>query len=168
MESSGESNSSNLRSYEEVEAELKALPKSILSAMSPVERNKTTPDHGFDVELIRFDFDMRNVSENDISCALETLKKMTAPVSYEIAAIAISTLMARTIAAKRSQEEMDVKIQVYIVDVMDYPSDIVVEACRSLGRHQKFFPSLSEIIEACEWRIKKRRLMLEALERCVA
>lgn len=128
-------------------------------------KDKTTTSHGFDTELIRYDFD--GAPEDDVAAARDLLQAVNAPCPKEIAVTAITTLRARTKARSDQQQDQDTMLAIYASDVMEYPADIVVEACRSIGRSQVFFPSVSEIIDACEWRVRERRLLLRAIREFV-
>lgn len=125
-----------------------------------------TASHGFDTELVRCHFD--GAPDNDVQTALAILKAVNTPCSLKIAATAITTLRARTKARADDQDDQDTMLSIYASDVSVYPADIVVEACRSIGKEQIFFPSASEVIGACEWRVRKRRMMLDAISMSTA
>lgn len=76
--------------------------------------------------------------------------------------VVISELTAMTISmARRADQEADYKalLLVYAKDLSEYPEDVILDTCTHMRRSQKFFPTISELIAACEERYEFRRLL---------
>lgn len=68
--------------------------------------------------------------------------------------------------ARRKEQETDQRalLLVYAGDLMEYPEDIVRDACKSMRRSLKFFPTISEMREECEKRYEFRRALKVEIE----
>lgn len=73
----------------------------------------------------------------------------------------------RLLTIGRAEDRDDLKMQVALIAnrLTRYPPDVVRASCEALIEGSKWFPPMSEFIEACEWRVAKRRRLLRALER---
>ena len=64
-----------------------------------------------------------------------------------------------------TQKDYAVKIRLMAQDLEDFPADILLFATKYIRRNKTFFPSLSEIREAGEWRFHKRKMLCEMLQK---
>jgi hypothetical protein len=67
--------------------------------------------------------------------------------------------------AKRKSQEADFKmlLVIYAGDLAEYPRDVILDACREIRRGSKFFPTISELRDACDARFEFRRSLLTEL-----
>ena len=63
--------------------------------------------------------------------------------------------------ARRKDQEADYRglLMVYARDLGEYPEDVISSCCEHLRREQKFFPTISEMRNACEKQIEFRRAL---------
>lgn len=68
--------------------------------------------------------------------------------------------------AVRMPDDTDLRpmLAIYLEDLVEYPPDLLTNACREWRRTQKFFPTISELIALMEPRRKHRREMLRYAE----
>ena len=104
-----------------------------------------------------------DLSQKDVSDAVAVLEKANMPCGHETALKAVTALRLRTTAKPEHSNDIAAMVALYVDDMADYPEDVVIEACRSLARSNKWFPAWAELYEALEWRVRKRRLMLKAM-----
>lgn len=64
--------------------------------------------------------------------------------------------------AVRMPDDTDLRplLAIYLEDLVEYPPDLLTNACREWRRTQKFWPTISELIALMEPRVKHRREML--------
>ena len=144
-----------------IEASLRALlPPGVMQALSPQWRDNVG-EYGFDGEIIGYD--VGYMADADWARAVELLTIVNTPCPPGIAATAVTTLALRTKSRKEDGGDMRARTKLYAHDLQDYPADIVVETCRRWAESETFFPGWAELRDGLEWRVRKRRLMLEAL-----
>lgn len=119
--------------------------------------------HGFDFELKGFHF--AGAPEADVRAGLAILEAIDRPCPLPIAEKAIATLRVRTKARAGDAADTALMLAIFSEDVGDYPPDVVVDACKGWARSEKWFPAWSELKEYLDRRVKRRRLMAEALRR---
>jgi len=76
--------------------------------------------------------------------------------------------MLAALVVKPSGENADdysVRIQAIAMQLSEYPADIVVRAIKETSETTTFWPSYAEIYAKIKWRMKKRELLMVALER---
>lgn len=111
--------------------------------------DKIVPRNQEGLEMLRaavaaFDSVLRPADERSVLKALARLK--------------IST-------AYRNQYEDDAEFErrVYVVELCQFPLDVVLEACQRWARREKWFPTISEIRDECQWLVRYRRVTRDAL-----
>ena len=50
----------------------------------------------------------------------------------------------------------------------NFPADITLEGIQTVERQCRFFPSFAEFCEHMDWKLKPRKLLYEALHKCIA
>jgi hypothetical protein len=76
----------------------------------------------------------------------------------------LAELRISTISRNASIEDLTMLFRVFGDLCAEYPADVAVDALRWWARNEKFWPALSELKVELDRRVKKRRLMLAALE----
>lgn len=77
----------------------------------------------------------------------------------------LNTLAVMAKQTGLTQKDYAVKIRLMAQDLEDFPADILLFATKYIRRNKTFFPSLSEIREAGEWRFHKRKMLCEMLQK---
>jgi hypothetical protein len=77
----------------------------------------------------------------------------------------LNTLAVMAKQTGLTQKDYAVKIRLMAQDLEDFPADILLFATKYIRRNKTFFPSLSEIREAGEWRFHKRKMLCEMLHK---
>jgi hypothetical protein len=98
-----------------------------------------------------------------IDRAVSRLEAAMAPPAKDWAEEMLVILQAATTGGKRSAAGAAVALEVYAGALCRYPADVARDACMALATG-KWFPTLGEIIEACERLVAPRRAMLTALQ----
>ena len=98
-----------------------------------------------------------------IAAAVGLLDESLAPASVPVIFEALARMRLGTIP--RNQDADDAKGQraVYVDALREFPEDVVVEACQRYARRDKWFPSVSEILDQCQHLVRWRRVTREAL-----
>lgn len=133
-----------------------------MSSLHAQERNNTTAEYGWDVKLIGYDFDGRAPIE-DISTALAMLESINARADIRLVDEELAKLRIKTARKAESDDDMALTLLAYSEELAEFPPDVVIDACRSWARQNKWFPTCMELREMCQHRVKKRRMMLDAL-----
>ena len=95
--------------------------------------------------------------------ASQMLHKALDPAPTPVILKALARL--KMITNQRNQDGDDARYQraIYVEELSEFPSDVVIEACRKLGRHEDWFPPANKIRAACHELVRWRRLTAEAL-----
>ncbi len=139
-----------------------SLPPSVRSALRENVR-EWSGSHGFDFELLGFHF--AGAPEADVRAGLAVLEAIDRPCPLPIAEKAIATLRVRTKARAGDAADTALMLAIFSEDVGDYPPDVVVDGCKGWARSEKWFPAWAELKDYLDRRVKRRRLMAEALRR---
>ncbi len=81
-----------------------------------------------------------------------------------------ATARLRAVARQRPSVEADeaLSLTVYAEKLAKYPDDAVAMACEKWLETSPFWPAVSEILQACEWAMQRRRALAQMLERAKA
>jgi hypothetical protein len=90
----------------------------------------------------------------------ETLK----PAERPLIADELAKLRLRT-KSSDPPEFLNAQLNLYADDLAEYPADVVVDALRSWGRRETFWPSAAELIGECDRRVLRRKRLRDALSR---
>lgn len=76
-----------------------------------------------------------------------------------------ATARLRAVARQRPTVEADeeLALAIYAEKLAKYPADAVARACEKWLETSPFWPSVSEILQACEWAMQPRRALLAKL-----
>ena len=77
----------------------------------------------------------------------------------------LARLKVLTVARATGQDDLVAQIAIYAEELTEYPIDVVRESCRWWAAREKWFPSWTELRDACEERVMKRRAILTGLRR---
>ena len=113
-------------------------------------------------EVIRYDI-TEEIPQEDLYQAISILNESLLPCPKEVAMKAMHALKVRTASTPAEREIAEERIGVYLADLIAYPQDVVVSACRGIANHSKWFPAWADLRHELEWRVRKRRKALEAL-----
>lgn len=78
--------------------------------------------------------------------------------------VAELTAMSVSMVRRADTDNYRTQLLVYARDLEEYPEDVILEACTDIRRSNKFFPSISELIDACEERYEFRRALKKECE----
>ena len=76
-------------------------------------------------------------------------------------------LQAATASARRSDDGSAVSLALYSGALRRYPADVAKAACEHIATTAKWFPVLSDIIDACNRLVDNRLAMISSLRRVV-
>tara|TARA_R110000796_G_scaffold252345_1_gene386188 strand:+ start:4322 stop:4786 length:465 start_codon:yes stop_codon:yes gene_type:complete len=103
-------------------------------------------------------------SVSDAYKAIRAVECSLATMSAD--AIKDQLAMLATLVVKpsgESPEDHEIRINSLAYQLMEYPADIVVFAIKKVSQTCRFWPSYAEFHQHIEWRIKKRKMLLNAL-----
>lgn len=82
------------------------------------------------------------------------------------AKIAPEIIRCLQLTASRERDGMDLRMMVASLseELAEYPWDVVKTALREWSRSEKWWPTLAEMREACQWRVERRRRWLTELQ----
>ena len=72
-----------------------------------------------------------------------------------------------TIPKDFDPEVMALKRRVLAEKLTEWPADIVIDAIGYIERHNKFWPTLAEFVEVMDWKMRPRKLLRDALQKCI-
>lgn len=111
-------------------------------------------------------FDIRGITRENRQTALDAVKSaMTRPTHDQVEEW-IAGLAAVTAQRVQSDDVSEIALSLYVGRLRQYPADVVKEVCMTFAlRREKpnWFPTLSEIDEACEKAAQQREQLLKAL-----
>lgn len=130
-------------------------------SLKPIWNDRIGRD-GFETELSGFEFN--GASEAETEQAIAILQAANSPCPPEVSAKAVMALKLRTKARADDQADLEARVALMIDDLADYPADVVIDGCRAWAKQNTWFPSWKELTDYLDFRVKKRRKMLEALQ----
>jgi hypothetical protein len=119
-------------------------------------------NHGFDTDFMGYEL-TTECDQTDLNAALALVSNVSQHCPHDIAAKAVGALRMRTKARKETEDDLEMLMAIFTDDVSEYPADVVVDACKTWGKANVFFPSWSELNELCDRRFRKRAAMSAAL-----
>ena len=130
------------------------MPDSIWASLIP----KVSGDYsitGFEVT--------KSIPGDDVRQAILLLNESLQPCPKDVAMKAMYALKVRTANTPAEREIAEERMALYLTDLLSYPQDVVVSACREIANHSKWFPAWADLRKELEWRVLKRKKALEAL-----
>lgn len=149
---------------QQVDKRLVTSVESILGyKVNEISRTRFT-DHGADILVSGFRVEADNVEE--VEQAIRAVLASMTPLSVE--AIESQLALLATLVVKptgETPEDHTVRMRGLAMQLSDYPADIVQRAIKRVSETAKFWPSYSEFYEHIDWRVRKRQLLLDALQK---
>lgn len=113
-------------------------------------------------------FDVSGLTADNRRQAIEAVSSsMTRPTQDQVESW-IGGLAAVTASRSQSDDVSEVALGLYVARLSQYPADVVQQVCMDFAlRREKpnWFPTLSEIDEACEKAAENRKALLREIER---
>lgn len=140
------------------------LPQSVASGLRERWVDRYGSDGGWDGELAGYTLP-DNISAQDRNAAILVVSQALVPCPPENIEGELLRMRVSTKSRLTDEDEIVAQFSVYAALCERYPVDVVIEALRYIGENEVFWPALAEVKAALERRVKRRRLLLEALER---
>jgi hypothetical protein len=131
--------------------------------VNEISRTRFT-DHGADIMVSGFKVEADTVEQ--VEQAIRAVLSSMAPLGVE--AIESQLALLATLVVKptgETPEDHSLRMRSLAMQLSDYPADIVQRAIKRVSETAKFWPSYAEFYEHIGWRVRKRQLLLDALER---
>ena len=106
---------------------------------------------------------VKALDADSVSRAVARIEAAMTPPAKEQAEDWLVMLQAATAGGKRSDAGSVVALELYAGALSRYPADVARDACQSLATG-KWFPTLGDLIDACERLAGPRKMMLQALQ----
>lgn len=78
------------------------------------------------------------------------------------------TAMVITMPKDFSSKVLAMKTEILAEKLHEYPADILMHTFNYIEKHHRFWPTLAEFHEHCSWQVRPRKLLKEALHKCIA
>ena len=92
-----------------------------------------------------------------VECSLATMS----PDAIKDQLALLATLVVKP--SGETPEDHELRINSLAYQLMEYPADIVVFAIKKVSETCRFWPSYAEFHQHIEWRVKKRKMLLNTL-----
>jgi hypothetical protein len=126
------------------------------------EREKIDPVYGWDSELIGYSL-KRPVSASAMEAARALASAALEPMPQPEIVKELARLRAVTKSRAETETDHEATYLVLAEELAEYPPDVIRTAFRQIARRAAFFPSLSEMVDACQPLTHKRRCIARAL-----
>ena len=97
---------------------------------------------------------------HEVKSELERFKKLLAPAEKDFTAACLYRMGKMT----HLKDGLDETIKSFLEELIDVPADILELACRQWYRNNKFFPTLSELLEIIQEPLFQRRKIFARLQ----
>lgn len=138
------------------------LPPSVLSSAREIWRDVARTDHQFEQAFHGYEI-VGQIPEADRLAALKVLETSMKPTPRELVAKELVRMRGLTKARAETAEDMQMIVAAFLDEIRDYPADVVVNACRRWARAEKWWPSWAELKDMLDFRMRRRRALLDAL-----
>lgn len=108
------------------------------------------------------------VPQAAVDKALAHLESICRPCHTGLAAEELAHLRVLTVHRQRDSKEMELMAVAYTQRLAEYPSDVVIAACKAWADREEFWPSWAELKAEADKRMRGRLQIREALRRTVA
>lgn len=70
-----------------------------------------------------------------------------------------------SLTTSRARDQVDLKLMIGALseELAQFPFDVVKASLRGWSQREKWWPTLAELREECQWRVDRRRKALEAM-----
>lgn len=130
--------------------------------IKPVETTRFPKDGDVQITLHRFDVDVTD--ESALDRALIAVQSSLTPLTAK--EVGKQLTMLATLVVKPSGEtasDQAIRIKSMTAQLIKYPADIVLYAVQKVGESCTFWPAYAEFHKHIEWRMTKRKKLMEAL-----
>ncbi len=143
--------------YQDVELALKtSMPPAVAAALVPKLAEHFTVMVGYEIT--------RPITDRDRALAIALLQESMLPCSKDVAMNAMYALKVRTASTPAERQIAEERMGIYLADLLAYPQDVVVAACRAIADESRWFPAWADLRKELEWRVRSRKKKLEALD----
>lgn len=144
---------------------LDRLPASVAAALTVVPftpQFATGADDGLALPLVSIRLPA-GLARRDLAAGLEHARRACAPAGPAEALLATARLRVATRQRAMAAEDEALMLAVYGEKLGRYPADAVAAACEAWLEASPFWPSVAEILRACERAMQPRRELVLAL-----
>ena len=130
--------------------------------ITSVERTRFPRDGDVQITLLRYDVHVTD--ETSLDRALNAVQASLTPLPDK--QIGERLTMLATLVVKPAGEtakDQAIRIKSLTAQLIKYPADIVLYAVQKVGESCTFWPAYAEFHKHIEWRVEKRRKLMEAL-----
>ena len=141
---------------------LASLPPSVASLVQERTDFSYLGPYGFEPRFEGFTR-LQGPVPADMDDSLAVVEQASAPAPREFVVKELARLRMSTKARPEAEDDLSMMAAVYADALRVYPADIVADACRKWARMEKWWPSLSELIDMADFRMRKRARLAELL-----
>jgi len=100
--------------------------------------------------------------------ALAHVEAICRPCHTDLAAQELAHLRVLTVHRQRDPKEMGLMAVAYTQRLAEYPTDVVIDACKAWADREEFWPSWAELKAEADKRMRGRLQIRDALRRAAA
>jgi hypothetical protein len=142
---------------------LAKLPPSFASSIT----ERTEPIYGtsgYDERLTGYEL-TRPIPADEAVEALAILVEANKPADEVFILQELARMRRLTKARPQDADDLTLMAAAYAEEMAAYPADVIASACRKWAAMEKWWPSWAELKDLLEFRMRRRKAMLEALQR---
>lgn len=118
-----------------------------------------------DFELVRYNISADTPLEK-LEAAMRRVEASLIPLPQEEIEQRLTVLaMLVTIPKDFDDEILALKRRILAEKLQQWPADILLEAFDSVEKSCKFWPTLAEFAQHCDWKLRPRKLLREELQK---
>lgn len=140
---------------------LAGLPPCVAHSLTSLNQISDGP-YGFDSKLVGWKLE-REVDPQELAIARQMVVAALEPVPVKVLAIELAHLRAVTARRATSESDEALGFAVFREELARFPCDVVRSVLRGVARTSTFFPSLAEVYQGCEAKVRPRWLLAAAL-----
>lgn len=139
-----------------------SLTQLIGSKPVPTYAHKMT-SHGWDGEVIGYQVHMK--TETHRLAAIKEMRQSLMPMMEHECFGLLGELKLLTKCRAEQTEDLDAQLALYARKILEYPADVVRHVLSTQADMETFWPSWAELKDRLEMHTRRRRRLLEAIEK---
>lgn len=144
------------------------MPRSVISCLRPVEIDRSSPEHGFEVELTGYDIVRACPDALDLAAAIALVEEACAPPADDRVLKMLGAVRAMTVARAGDTDNLKLVLRLYADEIKAYPADVVEYVLATQAGISKWWPTWHELKERLDLYAGARHLLRRALGRLAA
>jgi hypothetical protein len=138
--------------------------RALLACLPPRLRSSLKERLSDEYDLLGFDL-MRPLVPNEAEAVLVWLDEIDRPPAHAELVQEITRCLMLTRAGRQDQHDVTLRLAALAQELRAFPADIVTAALRDWARRERWWPTLSELRDACQRAMRVRKSLRRCCER---